>query len=353
MAAPTQSMTMKKLAQHAGVSVQTVSRYINKGCISKKTADKVQKSIEKFNYYPSAIGQSLVKGKTNIIGIAIYHSNYIEGDTHFSSLLSGVIESISNCGYSVQLLETCPEAATANSGTYYLDKLRSRAIDGLIINDDTITDAEIIHLHSIGIPFVIVDRIVEQIPGKCVVEDSEANGYQLAKFLLGRGHHRIAYFGLFPNSPQTVRSLQGVYRAFNEHKANIDNKFMYFGPNKADSNVVNYLAGMAKILTGPNSPSAAICPKAFLTEHLIKLLSMGLKVQEEFEFAAQVFKSDWISCKHCVYTVGSKSKQLGYAGGKLLMKLVSGQTEPKVPVVMPEGSFLEPKFNLSAIIGQD
>jgi len=61
-------MSIKKVANIAGVSIATVSRYFNNPeKVSKKTQKKVQSAIDKINYSPNALAQNLRRGKTGLI----------------------------------------------------------------------------------------------------------------------------------------------------------------------------------------------------------------------------------------------------------------------------------------------
>ena len=67
------SITIKDIAEKAGVSITTVSKIINKkdDDISDKTRNKVLKVIDEYNYIPNALATGLVTKKTNTIGLLL------------------------------------------------------------------------------------------------------------------------------------------------------------------------------------------------------------------------------------------------------------------------------------------
>ncbi|MGL5856145.1 MAG: LacI family DNA-binding transcriptional regulator, partial [Cetobacterium sp.] len=63
-------ITIKEIAEDAGVSVSTVSRVIsNNPKISEATKLRVREAIERLNYKPNIMARGLVKRKTGILGI--------------------------------------------------------------------------------------------------------------------------------------------------------------------------------------------------------------------------------------------------------------------------------------------
>lgn len=64
--------TIKQVAQHAGVSVATVSRALNKsGYVKKETQDKIDKAIQELNYRPNETARTLYKRQSRMIGLLL------------------------------------------------------------------------------------------------------------------------------------------------------------------------------------------------------------------------------------------------------------------------------------------
>ncbi|HEX2622677.1 MAG TPA: LacI family DNA-binding transcriptional regulator, partial [Phototrophicaceae bacterium] len=64
--------TMKEVAEHAEVSVATVSRVINKtGYVSPDLEERVQSAMRSLKYQPSALARSLRRQQTQTIGVLI------------------------------------------------------------------------------------------------------------------------------------------------------------------------------------------------------------------------------------------------------------------------------------------
>jgi LacI family transcriptional regulator len=64
--------TMKDVADHAGVSIATVSRVINQnGYVAPAVQDKVRRTMEALNYQPSALARGLRRQETQSIGVLV------------------------------------------------------------------------------------------------------------------------------------------------------------------------------------------------------------------------------------------------------------------------------------------
>ena len=60
--------TITDVAQTAGVSKNTVSRYLNnRGYMSEKTKAAIQAAIEELHYQPNQIARSLYTSKTSLV----------------------------------------------------------------------------------------------------------------------------------------------------------------------------------------------------------------------------------------------------------------------------------------------
>ena len=64
-------MTIKEIAQLAGVSSAAVSRYLNGGYISEDKKEKIKSVIEATGYRPSAQARILRTKKACLVGVVV------------------------------------------------------------------------------------------------------------------------------------------------------------------------------------------------------------------------------------------------------------------------------------------
>jgi len=122
-----QKVTIKEVAKAAGVSTQTVSRVINsRPDVSPETQKKVQHVIDDLGYSPNVIARSLVRGRSNTLGVVGYGLGYF-GPT---SILKGIEKRSYNLGFSL-LLSLLDDFDPSYIHTI-TENLLSRQVEGII-----------------------------------------------------------------------------------------------------------------------------------------------------------------------------------------------------------------------------
>jgi LacI family transcriptional regulator len=123
----TKKVTIKEVAQAAGVSTQTVSRVINsRPDVSPTTRARVEKVITELGYSPNVLARSLSRGQSNTFGVVGFGLGYF-GPT---SVLLGIEQKSNELGFSLffSLIEDF-DAAQIDG---ILNNLLSRQVDGII-----------------------------------------------------------------------------------------------------------------------------------------------------------------------------------------------------------------------------
>ncbi len=96
-------VTIKDVAKRAGVSVASVSRYINKnGYVRSETGEKIAEAIEELNYVPNEVARSLFQKKSKIIGVLLPDI----ANPYFPLLAKGIEETLIKNGYMMLLANT-------------------------------------------------------------------------------------------------------------------------------------------------------------------------------------------------------------------------------------------------------
>ncbi|HLB48343.1 MAG TPA: LacI family DNA-binding transcriptional regulator [Anaerolineales bacterium] len=120
-------VTIKEVAEAAGVSTQTVSRVVNNHPdVATETFQRVQQVIKETGYAPNALARSLIRGRSHTLGVVAYGLDYFGP----SRVLTGIEQQANELGYSIFLnLLHQPEM---NDVDHLLDSLLARQVDGII-----------------------------------------------------------------------------------------------------------------------------------------------------------------------------------------------------------------------------
>jgi len=122
-------VTIREVAEAAGVSTMTVSRVLNdRPDVSAVTRKRVQEIIHQMSYRPSAVARSLIRGKSHTLGIAVF------GLEHYgpSSTLVGVEKKAVELGYSMLVSLMHDGVPGRETQQQILENLLSRQVDGIV-----------------------------------------------------------------------------------------------------------------------------------------------------------------------------------------------------------------------------
>ena len=183
-----QQVTLKDVAREAGVSAQTVSRVVNdRPDVSPETRARVKAAIAKLGYSPNVIARSLIKGRSNTLGVIGYGLELF-GPTR---VLAGIERKANELGFSL-LLSLLDEFEPVRIEGI-LGGLLSRRVDGIIwAVPGHIPSFEWLAtiLDRTAVPMVFDDKSPE--PNQVVVALDSRLGAKLAtEHLLAQGYRRI------------------------------------------------------------------------------------------------------------------------------------------------------------------
>lgn len=172
---------IQDVARLAGVSPTTVSRVLNnRGYISDKTREKVNKAMKELNYFPNDVARSLFNKRTNLIGVILPTvSNPFFGELTF------FIETICNSiGYKILL---CNSLNNIDNEERYLEMLMRNQVDGIIVGTH---NHGILDYKNDNMAVVSIDTdLSDNIP---IVGSDNYNGGKIAtELLLSKGCNNI------------------------------------------------------------------------------------------------------------------------------------------------------------------
>ncbi len=176
--------TIKDVAARAGVTVTTVSRFLNRrGYMSDGTRALIQQAMSDLNYVPNEIARSLFRRRSNIIGLIIPTANH----PFFGQLTTSIEARAYEAGYKLLL---CDSRMDSQKESQYIDMLIRHKVDGIIMASHTL---HVDQYRRIGMPVVSMDRSIESsIP--YVTSDNAAGGKLAARRLVERGCRKLAFF---------------------------------------------------------------------------------------------------------------------------------------------------------------
>lgn len=182
-------VSIKEVAELAGVSIATVSRCINNPeKVTEKTRLKVQDAVLQTGYSPNTLAQSFRRGRTNLVMVVLPSI----GDPFFTTVMRGIRTAAKAKGYSVVIEETQLNTMTADEiGAM----LVSRQTDGIILLASMSPfGTEILSAKSRRrLPIVVgcekVSSELADLPSVHI--DNVAAAKDATNYLISQGHQRI------------------------------------------------------------------------------------------------------------------------------------------------------------------
>jgi LacI family transcriptional regulator len=181
----TRIVGIKDVAQHAGVSVGTVSNVINRpDRVAAETRIRVQAIIDQLGYVRSEAARSLRAGQSRIIGQLVLDM----GNPFFVDVAAGAARAAKAAGLRVML---CNSANDPAEEAEYLSLFAEQRVRGVLLTPADPTGADLAVLRRHGIPYVLVDKVTSD--GCSVSVDDVAGGRIAAAHLAETGHKLIGY----------------------------------------------------------------------------------------------------------------------------------------------------------------
>ena len=201
-----QSVSLKFLAGHLGLSPATVSLVINRSPSAKSiphhTQERVREAARKLNYRPSFMARSLRAQRSFTIGVVVPEIS--EG--YAALVLSGIEDHLLEEGYFYFVVSHRHKADLIEE---YPRLVQQRAVDGLIAVDTLCPD-------GVPIPIVAVSGH-RDVPGVTNIILNHARAARLAlEHLLQLGHRKIAFIKGQVFSSDTEVRWQAVRRSAKE-----------------------------------------------------------------------------------------------------------------------------------------
>lgn len=178
--------TIKDVALKAGLSVTTVSRFLNQHpYISEDKKEKILAAMKALDYEPSTVAQQMRGVKTHRIGVLISRIT----NPFFASLVDAMEVTARKNGYSVLIVQNHDSVGEEKN---CLDLLKKKIIDGLILCSVE-NDKNIIETYQKYGPILLCNTSIKETTLPVVRVDDQDATWRAINYLIGKGYSKIAY----------------------------------------------------------------------------------------------------------------------------------------------------------------
>jgi LacI family transcriptional regulator len=242
--------TIKDVARKTGLSLSTISKYLNGGHVREENRLAIEQAVHELDYSVNYFARSLKANRSKTIGILLPTiSSPFFGQVVASMepvFRAGGYESVV-CSYNFQ-----PEAELGK-----LEFLAHKHVDGLIYVPESAGAADI-RARVGSTPLLLLDRTVPGMRCDAIVVDNLNAVYMAVEQLISRGHRRIGFIAGPMRISTAMERATGYRRVLEDYGLPIDDSLIRSG----DYDVESGYRLFNELLDLPDPPTA-ICVTSY------------------------------------------------------------------------------------------
>lgn len=308
--------TIKDIARETGLSLATISKYLNGGSLREKNRVAIEDAIKKLDYHVNEYARGLKSKKSRTVGMVLPEL----ANLFNMKIVSTIEQMLQKHGYSVII---CDSQNSLEQEARSVEFLLNKQVDG-IINIPMGNNSK--HLRPAvehNVPILLLDRPLEDLNGiaSCVLIDNQSASRGAVRRLLEAGHRRIGVV-VGPEGVYTAdMRLRGYREALEEYGIAYDETLVA----RASLTVEGGHRQVKRLLKDPNNMTAVFVTNYEMTlGALIALNKGGIKIPEEISVVgfdnimdlSQVFRPS-------LTIVIQPMEQIGLQAARLMLERLS------------------------------
>ncbi len=220
--------TIKDVAKYAGVSIATVSKYLNGGNVLDKNEKHINEAIEVLDYKVNLMARGLKTNKTMTVGILI--PSFV--NIFFTTIVSNIENILLQKGYSTIICDYREDEELEQKKLEFLIK---KNVDGIIMVPYGNISKQIQDIIDQETPVVLLDRNINNLNCDVVLTDNINGSYDAVEQLIKRGHKRIGIICGPENIYTSQERLKGYHRVHEDYSIPIDKDLIKYGDYQTES----------------------------------------------------------------------------------------------------------------------
>lgn len=323
--------TIKDVARMTGLSLATISKYINGAKVRPANRVRIEEAIQTLGYRVNRNARSLKTNRTMTIGVVLPTLSV----PFFGDMLSSLDAFLRDAGYTS--FACCYDFDKALE----LEKLRmlsNHNVDGVVLIAQDISGAELREVTGGETPVILVDRTIPDFESDSIVIDNLNAAYEAVEHLIDCGHSRIGIIVGPQNISTGYERLTGYRRALAAHGITADESLIRLGAYDFESGHRLFNAFMDM-----PSPPTALC----VTNYDMTVGTMTAAHERGVSLGRDIgfFGFDAVDISRIVTPRLSVVEQpaglMGRLAGELLLRRIGGDKEG-----FPEFRRLQPQLHI-------
>lgn len=306
--------TIKDVAKHTGLSIATISKYINGGNVLDNNKILIDQAIKELGFKVNEIARGLKTNRTMTIGVLIPDLRNIFCTTIVSNIENILIQN----GYSTIICD-CKQSPALEKEK--LEFLVNKMVDGIITMPIGSNAQSIRALAEKKLPVVLIDRAIREVDCDTVLVDNLNASYNAVEQLIIKGHKRIGII-CGPGDIFTAEErLKGYIRVHEDYSMSVDESLV----KKGDYEVESGYRLFNELLDSDNRPTAVFVTNYEMTLGAVMAINeRNVKVPEELSFIG--FDNLMMAkiVKPALSIVVQPMEQIGETAANILLRRLKG-----------------------------
>jgi DNA-binding LacI/PurR family transcriptional regulator len=246
-------VSIREVAQKAGVSVSTVSKVLNHSpLISEATTNKVRDVMEHLHYRPNLRAQNFARQRThNVTFIARAEKNAAFNSPHLFEIMCGVENTLSEKGYSLTFINL---AKGQDERTVTESLIEQKNTDGIVLHISAVSKKVSDVMSANNFPHIVIGKPDFESELCWIDTNNNLSGSIAVKHLFQAGYRHIAYIGGGKDDRISLHRLQGAQKTAEDLGISILPKDIRQGAVTIES-----ARAITEQLILENRPEAIIC----------------------------------------------------------------------------------------------
>lgn len=333
--------TIKDIARETGLSLATISKYINGGNLREKNRVAIERAIKKLDYHVNEYARGLKSKKSRTVGMVLPELSNL-----FNMKIVSVIERIlQEQGYSVII---CDSQNNLEQEARSVEFLLSKQVDGIINIPMGNSSSHLAPAVERQIPILLLDRPLDKLNDvvSCVLIDNQRAARMAVRRLLDVGHRSIGVV-VGPAGVYTAEMrLKGYREALEEYSIPFEERLVA----RASLTVEGGYRQMRRLLKESKDMTAVFVTNYEMTlGALIALNKEGVQIPQELSIVgfdnimdlSRVFRPS-------LTIVSQPMEQIGIQAARLMLERLSGDASAAPMTVtlsatLREGASIQPR----------
>lgn len=218
-------VTIRTVAEKAGVSPTTVSRVLNRPeLVDTTTRARVRDAMDELEFRPNALARGLSTNQTGTIGLVVPGIT----DFYFNEIYAGIEQTTRELGMKVLVFDS---EHTRHRALEAFTFLKQHQVDGIIFSSKLVTEDYDAVLQRLGIPVVLMlTHSVGKTPLLSFKVDDVGGIFDAVAYLVSRGHRRIGMLSTGMDDEATgLQRYEGYKAAVRHYNLPFDDRYVVIG----------------------------------------------------------------------------------------------------------------------------